>query len=94
MYDIATNTDTSASDVQGVVIPGGCNSETTCKALDSVIEGTNFETGKGFCTVHLINFKTGKTDFFGVSYKKKRSDNGVMLNYCPFCGGHPGTFKG
>lgn len=76
------------------VKPEPCSVDNICPALDSRIEGANFETSKGFCTIHLVNTTTGTTRFFGVAYKERKADKGVMLNYCPFCGQHPGEFKG
>lgn len=80
--------------VEPVVIPEPCGPDNICPALESRIEGANFETSKGFCTVHVINFNTGNTQFFGVAYKERKSDKGVMINYCPFCGQKPGIFEG
>lgn len=71
-----------------------CGANTICKALESLVEGANFETSKGFCTVHVVNIATNKTRLFGVGYKTRKTDKGVMLNYCPFCGQHPGEFQG
>jgi hypothetical protein len=45
--------------------------------------------GKGFAAKHTIN-SANQTAFLGVAYKMK--DKGLMLNYCPFCGGRPGNF--
>lgn len=70
-----------------------CGPDSVCNALDSRIEGANYETSKGFCTMHVINTKTGTTRFFGVAYKQRKADKGVMLNFCPFCGQKPGTFE-
>lgn len=81
------------SAVDPLVIPVLCGPDSICNALDSRIEGANYETTKGFCSVHVINTKTGKTRFFGVAYKERKADKGVMLNYCPFCGQKPGTFE-
>lgn len=69
-----------------------CGVDTICKGLDTYIEGANFETNKGFCTVHVVDLKTGITRLFGVAYKRRKADKGVMLNFCPFCGNKPGTF--
>lgn len=80
------------SAVDPLVIPV-CGPDSICNALDKFVEGANYETNKGFCTVHVINFKEGTTHLFGVAYKIKKRDKGVMLNYCPFCGGQPGEFK-
>lgn len=70
-----------------------CGTDSICNALDSLIEGANFETSKGFCTVHVINTSSDKIRLFGVAYKRRKADKGVMLNFCPFCGQKPGTFE-
>jgi len=41
---------------------------------------------KGLQHVHLTNFKTGKTRYGGIIYRKTANDKGTMLNYCPWCG--------
>lgn len=48
--------------------------------------------GKGFKAEHTIQRSTGEKRFLGVSYKTSAKDVGLMLNWCPFCGGTPGYF--
>ena len=69
-----------------------CSTESLCIPLGMYVEGEQFEISKGFCTVRVINLVTGNTRLFGVAYKRRKSDKGVMLNFCPFCGQKPGIF--
>jgi len=64
-----------------------CDDKGCCKFLGERL----MLTGKGFSLMDVINFETGKTDFRGVIYKMTNKDKGLLLNYCPFCGGKPGT---
>lgn len=40
---------------------------------------------RGFTAI-LLTDRKGETRLAGVAYKKDRSDVGLMLNVCPFCG--------
>jgi hypothetical protein len=43
---------------------------------------------KGLSWFNIFDHENGSTKIktIGVVYKRKVSDNGIMLNYCPFCG--------
>lgn len=70
-----------------------CNGDTICKHLEERIGGAQFEVSKGLASLFTINKVTGKTSLFAVLYKTAKKDKGLALNYCPFCGGKPGTFE-
>ena len=40
----------------------------------------------GFFVLVLFNMKTEKDVVKGIAYKQNARDNGLMLNYCPWCG--------
>lgn len=42
---------------------------------------------KGFSATQVINLKTSKTRSIGIKYKTSAKDRGLMLNFCPWCGG-------
>jgi hypothetical protein len=66
-----------------------CNSKRMCRFLqERVICGIC--GGVGLHTVDTTSFRTGKTYFRGVAYKTSAKDNGLVINYCPFCGKRPG----
>ena len=47
--------------------------------------------GAGLHTVVTINVNTGVNTFRGVAYKVAAKDNGLLINFCPFCGKRPGV---
>lgn len=53
--------------------------------------------GKGFNPIYTVNINnkvgSARSKFKGVSCKTSAKDAGLMLNYCPFCGGEPGDFQ-
>lgn len=71
-----------------------CDEDGCCEFLLSRLEEFH---KRGFVAIHVLKMdgKVGhaKTNFRGVAYKQTAKDRGIMLNWCPFCGGHPGTFK-
>jgi len=56
-----------------------------CASLEDKVQLAN-EHKKGLVCVVIFNMKTGNDKFIGVAYKEDANDNGVMLNYCPWCG--------
>lgn len=69
-----------------------CNETEMCEALSERIEEANARR-KGLVPIYVTNMKTDVTRFLGVAYKKDRTDNGLMLNVCPFCTETPGSIK-
>jgi hypothetical protein len=64
-----------------------CADKLHCSAMEELL----FHAGpdrKGFNAVNVIDIKNGEMRYIGVRYcaTSKRSDKGVMLNFCPFCG--------
>jgi hypothetical protein len=41
---------------------------------------------RGLTSVTTINLKTGESKTIGVRYCLNAKDNGLMLNFCPWCG--------
>lgn len=56
-----------------------------CERLTERLDYTNSRI-KGLSEVVLTNFVTNKTRTAGIVYKTELRDNGMMLNFCPFCG--------
>ena len=67
-----------------------CDKDGMCKFLMERL----VSNGKGFNPVMIMNMTNNTTYFKGVCYKTSAKDGGLMLNYCPFCGGTPGTLNG
>ena len=66
-----------------------CTTEILCTWLRDRCEEPN-HAGKGFVITYVIQRQNRTNVLYGVRYKQDRADSGVMLNYCPFCGGSPG----
>jgi len=66
-----------------------CNDKNVCPALQERL----VESGRGFYSIDTVSIHHNRTKFQGVAYKKSGKDKGLMLNWCPFCGGKPGIFK-
>ena len=41
---------------------------------------------KGLAFFNVIDINTLQIKTLGVIYREKPKDNGILLNYCPFCG--------
>ena len=70
-----------------------CEGDKICNHLEDRIGGATFEVAKGLASLFVISKSTGKTSLFAVVYKTGRKDKGLALNYCPWCGGRPGTYE-
>ncbi len=57
---------------------------TICQTLADRFEPTRH--GKGIRSILLMNMKTGAERTLFI-YKTDMKDKGVILNYCPWCGG-------
>jgi hypothetical protein len=60
-----------------------------CLVLQSVIDNNipGFSKGKGVFIQNLTNTKTMKPARTYVGVKSKKRPNGILFNFCPFCGG-------
>ena len=62
--------------------------EFCCKTLEESLSGVNGQ-GAGLHALEVVNIKTGQRRTAGVfvraERKRRKSDAGTMLNYCPFC---------
>lgn len=72
--------------------PKKCGADSVCSSLASRLNDP-YTRQKGFRSQHTVNLKTDEERFLGVSYHTSAGDKGLMLNYCPFCGGQPGYFE-
>lgn len=63
-----------------------CRPGKRCSVLEGFIEGANYETTKGFCEVRTIDGLNQKIKVFGIAYKARKKDKGLILNFCPWCG--------
>jgi len=68
-----------------------CNKDGCCKFLAERLT----DTGKGFHSIDtiILTEEPPTMHFRGIAYKTGAKDKGLMLNWCPFCGGQPGDFK-
>lgn len=66
-----------------------CDQDGCCEHLAKRITDKN----RGFRAVHAVKLDGKPSRFVGVAYKMNADDRGLMLNWCPFCGGEPGDFK-
>lgn len=41
---------------------------------------------KGLILLEVVNLKSHSCQVAGAMYRSSRSDKGILLNYCPFCG--------
>lgn len=61
-----------------------CKNQSYCKYL---LERLGSTFTKGFSATEVINLETSKTRSIGIKYKTSAKDRGLMLNFCPWCGG-------
>lgn len=54
-----------------------------CKFLEERIDSYS-KSGKGMKRLFTVN--KANREFYGIMYKTKEYDKGLMFNYCPFCG--------
>lgn len=63
----------------------------SCPAMKEYAENAPSHK-KGLSYVVVIDTKTLVSSVYGIVYKRTAQDPGIMLNYCPWCGGdikHP-----
>lgn len=58
----------------------------TCKSMDRYARPM-FDGYRGIFFVVLTNLKTFKERCIGMKMQNGQKDRGLMLNFCPFCGG-------
>lgn len=61
-----------------------CNTTSFCAGWKRFSGRDSF--GKGLCEIHLISLKTGKLTERLPAYRPLTNKDGVMLNFCPWCG--------
>lgn len=66
-----------------------CNANGCCNHLAERLG----DGGKGFHAFHTVKRDSNEARFLGVAYKTSAKDKGLLLNWCPFCGGKPGHFE-
>lgn len=68
-----------------------CDKDGVCEHLSKRLG----DGGKGFKALHTLKMgdPTATQRFLGVAYKTNAKDNGLLLNWCPWCGGRPGYFE-
>jgi hypothetical protein len=57
-----------------------------CNGMNTRLNPEANVKAKGLAQVNLFNFSTGKESCLGVTYRRDKNDNGLMLNKCPWCG--------
>lgn len=63
-----------------------CSSKAFCETLKSKIQ-PGPTSAKGIVGVQLINMQTLERTRYLVAYQSGPKDRGLVLNYCPWCGG-------
>lgn len=65
-----------------------CANGEHCTLMERLLAEGQGENRRGFSGVTTINLKDGNMRYIGVRYcaTSKRTDKGVMLNFCPMCG--------
>ena len=64
-----------------------CDREGVCCELKKHLSGDN---SKGFRYQERRRFEPPEIFFAGVSYHIKPRGKGLLISFCPFCGGKPG----
>lgn len=60
---------------------------TPCPVLETAIDGNYTSRRKGVTLIELVNMETSAVTRSGVVLRSGNlGKNGVLLNYCPFCG--------
>lgn len=64
-----------------------CDGGEHCQIMNEMLDVAD-DNRRGFSGVTTLNIKESVMRYIGVRYCKtaKRSDKGIMLNFCPFCG--------
>lgn len=67
-----------------------CDKNGMCQFLEERLT----DGGKGFHAIHTINMdpttESPRMQWRGVSYHERAKDRGLLINFCPWCGGKPG----
>lgn len=70
--------------------PKRCDEHGMCEALEERLT----ENTKGFHPIHTLdrgaNPESWTLQWRGVSYHMNAKDKGLLINFCPWCGGKPG----
>lgn len=67
-----------------------CNVSGLCAHLEERLSDPGVR--RGFVSVTTINSKSIGGTWRGVVFKTDAKDRGMVLNFCPFCGGKPGPW--
>jgi uncharacterized protein (DUF1015 family) len=65
------------------IIINKCSKTSYCDILSNYIQDHN---NKGIVNLDVTNYINGEIRHLGLAYKKSTKDQGIMLNFCPFCG--------
>jgi len=69
--------------------PKRCDKDGMCVFLEARIT----VSGKGFRSLDTVNIDPkyqAHSRWRGVSYHSSANDRGLLINFCPWCGGKPG----
>jgi len=66
-----------------------CNADGLCEFMKDRVCGSYPERKKGFLLLQVLNVKLNEIVSTGVVYKATPQDKGLVVNYCPWCGGRP-----
>lgn len=62
-----------------------CDRDRFCETMTRAIDNTNGKGG-GLEAFEVVNMRTLKTRLVGIRYRTCKSDRGVLINFCPWCG--------
>lgn len=63
-----------------------CSRQGWCRRLDERLAPEANAHAKGLTTVVVTTLSTGEDRCIGIAYKLDARDNGMMVNFCPWCG--------
>jgi len=73
-----------------------CDETGMCPALHARTDDPA-STRRGFRAIHTVDptalVGNVTTRFLGVAYHYEARDRGLLINRCPWCGGHPGYWR-
>jgi len=66
-----------------------CNADGLCEFMEERLCGNYPEKKKGFLLIQVLNVALNEIVSDGVVYRATPQDKGLVVNYCPWCGGRP-----
>ncbi len=67
-----------------------CSRTTLCQAM---LSRADYGSRRGLRLITVLNLKTHKERFGGICHHLNAQDKGLMVNFCPWCGGDVQVWK-